>query len=139
LELGCPILADAHDRLVVSCCLIDVLFLFGMPHHSSDSSASDAALIVPVKFDSVVLVCGDCEKRSNGPSRLSAKEVRKDLKHRLADAPHRFRVVQSTCLGLCPKKAIAVAAIPAGKPLLVVELKSDADTAQLASLLLKSK
>jgi len=100
--------------------------------------ASKAEFVVPVKFDSVVLVCGDCEKRSSGPARLNAKDVRKEFKHRLADTPHKFRIVQSSCIGLCPKKALVVVAIPAGKPLLTAELKSDDDVAQFASLILKS-
>lgn len=110
-----------------------------MPPNASPPLAPDALLPVSVKFDSVVLVCGDCEKRSNGPARLSAKQVRKDLKHQLASAPHKFRVVQSTCIGLCPKKALVVVAIPAGRPLQVVELKSEPDVAHLASLILKQQ
>jgi predicted metal-binding protein len=109
-----------------------------MAHHSPDPLASDAAFVVQVKFSSVMLVCGDCEKRSNGPSRLSAKDVRKDFKHRLADTSHKFRIVQSSCLGLCPKKALAVVALPAGQPLVVAELKSEAEVGQFTSLILKS-
>lgn len=110
-----------------------------MSHNAPPPLVPDAILPVFVKFDSVVLVCGDCEKRSNGPSRLNAKQVRKDLKHQLAAAPHKFRVVQSTCIGLCPKKALVVVAIPAGKPLLAVELKSESDVAHLASLIVKQQ
>lgn len=83
----------------------------------------------------MVLVCGDCEKRSNGPTRLSTRDVRKDLKHHLSHAkPHKFRVVQCSCIGSCPKKAIAVVAMVAGAPLLAGELKSDADVTQFAAL-----
>ncbi len=81
-----------------------------------DSAAADALLVKP-KFGGVALVCGECEKRSNGPSKLKAKEVRKLFKRELHGLPQRLRVVQCSCLGLCPKKAIAVAVAAQGRPL----------------------
>jgi len=109
-----------------------------MPHYPHPPPVTGADFLADVKFDSVVLVCGDCEKRSSGPARLSAKEVRKDLKHQLAGTHRRFRVVQTSCLGLCPKKAIAAAALPAGMALMAAELKTGSDVAGFASLILKS-
>ncbi len=109
-----------------------------MSHKSSQPSDADATPSVSIKFDSVLLVCGDCEQRGNGPTRLTAKQVRKDLKHQLTASPHKFRIVQSSCLGLCPKKAIAATAMPAGSRLLAAELKSDLDVTQWASQILKS-
>ena len=62
-------------------------------------------------WKSVVLVCKACEKRSKGPKKLSAREVAKDLARacRDADVP-RARVVLTTCMSACPKKAFTVAA-----------------------------
>lgn len=108
-----------------------------MPHDSPPLPVPDSAFLVRVKFDSAVLVCGDCEKRSSGPTRLSARDVRKDLKHQLAGPLRRFRIVQTSCLGICPKKAIAVVALPAGMALTAGALKSGSDVAGFASLILK--
>lgn len=116
-----------------------------MSSHHSDASASPTPpaplSAVSVKFDSVVLVCGECEKRDNGPTRLTTKDVRKDLKHRLAQGqrqgPHKFRTVQCSCIGLCPKKALAVVALVAGAPVLAAELKSDADVAEFSAQALR--
>lgn len=101
--------------------------------HSHSSAAPDPALLVKVKFGGVVLVCGECEDRSNGPSKLNAKTVRKELKRGLVQSPVRLRIVESSCLGLCPKKAMAVAAVAAGRPLLAAEVRSDQEAAALAA------
>ena len=66
--------------------------------------------LVETKLAGVVLVCGECQERKDGPTKLDARQVRKELKHGLAHLPVRLRVVQCSCLGLCPKKAIALAA-----------------------------
>ena len=108
-----------------------------MPHDSHPSLEPDSAFLARVKFDSAVLVCSDCEKRSSSPTRLSAKDVRKDLKHQLVGTLRRFRIVQVSCLGICPKKAIAVVAMPAGMALTAGALKSGSDVADFASLIQK--
>ena len=108
-----------------------------MPHDSPPSPVPDSAFLAHVKFDSVVLVCSDCEKRSSGPTRLSAKDVRKDLKHQLTGPLRRFRIVQTSCLGICPKRAIAVVALPASMALKAGALKTGSDVAGFASLILK--
>ena len=82
----------------------------------NDSDRSPA--LEPLKFDGAVLVCAECEKRGDGPKKLEARDVRKALKHNLGEARFKLRVVQTSCLGLCPKKAIALAALgPGTKPL----------------------
>ena len=111
---------------------------------ASPKASGDAAAIAPatatsapppvrVKFGGVVLVCAECEKRGSGPSKLRAKDVRKSLKKHLGPARHVLRVVQSSCLGLCPKKAIALVAAGAGAPLRAAEVKSEADAAAFAA------
>jgi hypothetical protein len=101
--------------------------------HSDIAVAPDESLLVKVKFAGVVLVCGDCEDRSNGPSKLKAKSARKELKRGLVRSPVRLRIVQSTCLGLCPKKAIAVAAVTPGHKLLAAEVCSEGDVEAFAA------
>ncbi|MDB5731562.1 MAG: hypothetical protein JWQ03_1457 [Variovorax sp.] len=88
-----------------------------------------------VKFSAVLLVCGACEKRGSGPSRLRAKDVRHALKKPLGAARHTLRVVQTSCLGLCPKKAMALVAVGAGTPPVAAEVKSEAEAAAFAATL----
>ncbi len=101
--------------------------------HSHIAAAPDDSLLVKVKFGGVVLVCGDCEERSDGPSKLKAKSARKELKRGLVQSPVRLRIVQSTCLGLCPKKAIAAAAVAPGHALLAAELCCEGDVEAFAA------
>ena len=108
---------------------------------SSMSDASpDPDLLVPVvvKFAGAVLVCGDCERRGSGPKKLRAKEVRKTLKRKLGNARFRLRIVQSSCLGLCPKKAMTLLAIQPETPLLAAEVKSEAEVAAFSATVLLS-
>ncbi|MGJ7497078.1 hypothetical protein ACSFA8_18600 [Variovorax sp. RT4R15] len=98
----------------------------------------DTAPLVSVKFSGAVLVCGDCEERSSGPKKLRAREVRKELKHSLGDARFKLRVVESSCLGLCPKKAMALMAIGAKVQPLAAEVRNEADVSAFASHLTTS-
>ncbi|WP_156480942.1 hypothetical protein [Variovorax sp. PAMC 28711] len=106
--------------------------------HSPSPATPDPSLLVKVKFGGVVLVCSDCEDRSSGPSKLKAKTVRKEMKRGLVQSPVRLRIVASSCLGLCPKKAIAVAAVASGRALLAAELQSEEDAAALAATVVSS-
>ena len=83
-----------------------------------------AAHLVKVKFSGVVLICRECERRSSGPSKFTAKDVRKEFKRNAGDSSLRMRIVECGCLGLCPKKAIAVVASATGKTLQAAELCS---------------
>lgn len=94
--------------------------------------------LVDTRLDGAVLVCGDCEKRSDGPTRLEARPVRKELKRDLAGLPVRLRVVQSSCLGLCPKKALALMALAQGHAPLAAEACRNEDVAAFAKALARS-
>ena len=63
-------------------------------------------------WNSVVLVCKACEKRSKGPKKITARELASELKKaaRTARVAH-SRVVLTGCLGACPKKAFTVASV----------------------------
>lgn len=87
------------------------------------------------KFDGLVLVCGQCQKRSSGPSKISAKDVRRGLKDAMGKDRFRLKIAQSSCLGLCPKKAIAVAAASTNGPALMASVRNDADVASIATRL----
>ena len=101
--------------------------------HSHIAVAPDESLLVKVKFGGVVLVCGACEDRSDGPSKFKAKSARKELKRGLVQPPVRLRIVESTCLGVCPKKAIAATAVTPGHKLLAAELCNEDDAKAFAA------
>lgn len=65
----------------------------------------------PSKYKRVILVCSECEERSDGPRDLGAKSVARHLRKMAQDAPVRTRVARTRCLGLCPRKALAALAV----------------------------
>ncbi len=60
-------------------------------------------------WDAVLLVCRDCRKRGGGPKDFKLKPALHQARRALKATPLRARVVASSCLGLCPKQALAVA------------------------------
>lgn len=111
-----------------------------MSHPSSDQKkATDAPEPVKARFDGLVMVCGDCQKRSSGPSKLKTKDAQKELKRGLVRAPMRLRTVRCSCLGLCPKKAIAVGIAVSGQPLEVAVVRSADEAAALAATVLAAQ
>jgi len=107
--------------------------LKAQPDVAEAGTAASRPTTVDVKFTGVVLVCGDCEARGNGPRKLRARDVRKALKreihgHEDAKAARcRLRIVQCGCLGLCPKKALALVAVGCASqaPMAVVATSAD--------------
>ena len=91
------------------------------------SPAPEQPPFAKTRYTGAVMICEQCEKRSSGPSKLKAKKLRGPFKDALGDARLRLRIVQTSCLGLCPKKAIAVAAVTpqAGSVLAAVRRKRD--------------
>lgn len=89
--------------------------------------AEDTTVFVPTRYAGAVLVCEKCERRDKGPKKLTTKELRGELRQVLGGGRTRLRIVQTSCLGLCPKKAIAVAAVTpqAGSVLAAVRRKRD--------------
>lgn len=90
-------------------------------------SAEEKTVFLPTRYAGAVLVCEKCEKRDKGPKKLTTKELRSALRQTLGGGSTRLRIVQTSCLGLCPKKAIAVAAVTpqAGSVLAAVKRKRD--------------
>ena len=97
------------------------------------------APFVKAKFDGLVLVCAQCEKRGSGPSKLTAKDARKSLKRALGAQRTRMRIVESSCLGLCPKKSIAVAGAAQGTPSVLAEVRNERDLKAVAARLADSR
>ena len=95
----------------------------------------DAEPFVKPKFGGLLMVCGDCQERSSGPTRHTAKELRGELKKAVGHTPARWRMVECSCLGLCPKKATAVAACANGAPLLLAAVRKRRDVEAVAQRL----
>ena len=111
------------------------------PNTAATPTSDNSALQPPfekAKFDGLVLVCGECQKRSSGPSKMTAKDVRKALKGTLGKDRFRMRIAESSCLGLCPKKSIAVAAASSRAPALLASVRNDADISAVAARLSQS-
>ena len=87
---------------------------------------------VRASWREALLVCKDCERRSRGPKRLSAKALVKILKQACRTAQiGRPRVLLTNCMGICPKKAFTVAAFAPGTEIAMIAFhrKDDADAA----------
>ncbi|MEP7099170.1 MAG: hypothetical protein ABI781_01590 [Burkholderiales bacterium] len=90
-------------------------------------AASDAP-----PWNAVLLVCRACRKRSNGPREPKAKAIAQALKRSVREARPRPRVLLTSCLGLCPKRATAVARLGAdGNEARIVALVSIDDLEKL--------
>jgi predicted metal-binding protein len=66
------------------------------------------------KWDAAMLICKECGKRKNGPRDLKAKALVKRARGHLKEARPRPRVMSTSCMGICPKHAIAVAWVGCG-------------------------
>ena len=87
-------------------------------------------------WNSVVLVCKACEKRSKGPKKITAKEVSRQLKKAAHEARvARPRIVMTGCMGACPKKAFTVAAASPGGIRMVAFQRGDDPVAAVGALL----
>lgn len=96
---------------------------------------ADAEPFVKARFGGLLMVCGDCQRRSSGPTRHTAKELRGELKKAVGHTPVRWRVVECSCLGLCPKKATAVATCANGSPVLLAAVRKRRDVDAVAQRL----
>ena len=67
-------------------------------------------MVVPFPT-ALVLVCRDCRHRSNGPKKSKTKDLAQELKRLVRLDRPKPRVVMTTCLGLCPRGATAIALI----------------------------
>ena len=66
------------------------------------------------KWESVMLICKECGKRKNGPRDLKSKTLVKLARGQLKSEKPRPRVISTSCMGVCPKHAIAVAWVGSG-------------------------
>jgi hypothetical protein len=81
-------------------------------------------VILSPGWESLFLVCKDCRRRKDGPKHLKARALAKEIKHQTKDSAPRARVVLTTCLKLCPKKATSVAFVTGLKTPRIAAIKS---------------
>lgn len=93
--------------------------------------------ILKAGFDTALLLCRACGKRGDGPPKRETKETARRLRAAARDAGHRKpRVLFTSCLGACPKKAFTLAATGAdGRVTMVAFRREDAPEAAVAALL----
>ncbi|MES2187064.1 MAG: hypothetical protein V4505_21130 [Pseudomonadota bacterium] len=84
--------------------------------------------------DVLVLVCKDCRKRSSGPE-LKTRKLAVGLRSLAKDSKLKARVVTTSCLGLCPKKATAVVLVPRGEALRAMAVVSLSQVEDFSALL----
>ena len=109
-----------------------------MPHDRSPDTPHAPHAPAPLRpgWKSVVLVCKACEKRSKGPKKIGAREVAKQLGRACRDAKvPRVRVVLTTCMGACPKKAFTVAAASSSGGVTTIAFRRGDDSAAAAAVL----
>jgi predicted metal-binding protein len=86
-------------------------------------------------WQAAILVCKDCQKRSSGPTSVKAKAVASMLKETVRGRKPRPRIVMSGCLGICPKRAIVIAAVSEdGAKVASIRRPADAEEAMRSML-----
>ena len=106
-----------------------------LPADGTPTQAQMASPFVKAKFDALLMVCSRCAERSSGPSKRKATKLPGDFKKALGAERPRFRIVESSCLGLCPKKATAVAAATGDGPLQLAAVGGKSDIQAMADRL----
>lgn len=92
---------------------------------------------IPAPWHSVVLVCRKCTRKLDGGFGKKGKHALADV---LEDALHdvgrrrEVRVVETDCLDICPKRAVAV--VCAARPSEVLTVPEGADPADLLARVL---
>lgn len=76
-------------------------------YHSGMTKTLDA--MDKPSWDAIMLICKECGKRKNAPDDLKSKVLVKRARGHLKKSRPRPRVISTSCLGVCPKGAIAVA------------------------------
>ena len=88
-------------------------------------------------WDSLLMVCRECRKRKDGPKHLKAKTLAATLRVMTRYKTPQSRIVIASCLGLCPKKATAVAYTGTGSAPRIVAITSSTELQEMLPQLLK--
>jgi len=86
------------------------------------------------KWNAAFLICRQCRKRKNGPH-MKAKVLVTTVRGITRDVEPRPRIVLTSCLGLCPKGATALAYVGGAVDPRVVAIKSCAKLEAVMPLL----
>ncbi|MCJ2054561.1 hypothetical protein [Methylobacterium sp. J-070] len=96
------------------------------PHAAPGAKARSTNRSAKTKLTEIVVVCSKCAKRQGLPAGHMRALLKKAAKRAARDAPSgrrgKLRIVESGCLGPCPKRAVAVAtgaSLAAGRVLLL--------------------
>ena len=87
----------------------------------------------------VLLACKDCRKRGNGPKKMPPKDVADAMKQASRKLNRHTRVLLTSCLGICPKGAMAIGCAGNSTGTLVVSVRDFADIEQSVPVLLQSE
>lgn len=81
----------------------------GKDHQGTAAAAGPGATPRAAKadFDDLVVVCSKCAKRQGLPKRAFGRSLKRAFKREMQG--RKMRVVETGCLGPCPKRLIAVA------------------------------
>ncbi len=92
---------------------------------------NDPAIPVRPRWDAVFLVCKACGKRSKAPKGLKSKALMGYVRAATRGDHTRPGIIQTGCLGLCPKGAVAVAYVSgdAGPRIVAVRTRSELEAA----------
>jgi hypothetical protein len=97
---------------------------------------SDRSIEAP-SWVSLVLVCKECRRRKNGPKHLKARALASSIKSEMKTRAPQARIVLTTCLKLCPKRATSVAFIAALGTPRITAVKSRAQLRDILSVLIE--
>ena len=98
--------------------------------------AKRETVILSPGWESLFLVCKDCRRRKDGPKHIKARPLAKEIKYQVKDGAPGARVVLTSCLKLCPKRATSVAFVgPLAKPR-IAAIKSSAQLEKALSAFL---
>lgn len=85
------------------------------------------------KYQRVVLVSADCEKRDDGPRHLDSKAGASALRQALRQGRGKVQVTRTRCLGLCPHKTLAAVALGTELLAMAAELRDAVDLAEFGT------
>ncbi len=96
----------------------------------------EAPTLERMRWDTAILVCRACGKRSNGPKGMKPKALVSIIRRDAKAVQPRPRVLLTGCLGLCPKGAVAVAVVSASLPPRLIAVRSAAQMEAAMPLLI---
>jgi hypothetical protein len=109
----------------------------GLIEDRMSKPAKRETVILSPGWESLFLVCKDCRRRKDGPKHLKAKALAREIKHQTKDSAPGARVVLTTCLKLCPKKATSVAFVTGLKKPRIAAVKSSVQLQDALALFLE--